>query len=160
MSAKTFPTDLLPSAEKILKNYPARQAALLPILHLFQNRDGCIKDEVQEIVSEFLSVPLIKVREVLSFYTLYAQKPLGKRHFQFCRTLTCSLLGGESLGEYFGKKCGIKPGEVTPDGQFSYEMVECLGACEIAPMLRVDKKYVGPLDEAKVDHLIQEKLHG
>lgn len=159
MSKNSFPGDLLPAAEKIRKNYPEARAALLPILHLFQNRDGYIKEGVDQIIADYLSLPVIKVREVLSFYTLYAKQPQGKRHFQFCRTLTCSLLGGEALADYFGKKVGIKPGEVSKDGQFSYELVECLGACEIAPMVRAGKCYAGPLNEPKIDKLIQEKPH-
>ena len=157
MSGGAFPADLLPAADKILKNYPESRAALLPVLNLFQHRDGYVKEEVAETVADYLSLPVMKVKEVLSFYTLYTKKPLGKRHFQFCRTLSCSILGGECLADYFGEKLGIKSGEISPDGRFSYESVECLGACELAPMLRVDKRYVGPLDKQKIDKLIEGK---
>lgn len=157
MSAKPFPENLRSKAEKILKNYPERQAALLPILHLFQESAGYIADGVDETVAQFLSLPLIKVQEVLSFYSLYAKCPQGKHHFQICHTLTCSLLGGEDLGDKFSEKLGVKPGEVTADGKFSYEMVECLGACEIAPMLRVDKQYIGPVDERKLDQIVEQR---
>ena len=157
MSAELFPQEFRARAEKILKGYPEKQAGLLPILHLFQERDGCIREGVPEAVAEFLSLPLIKVQEVLSFYTLYTKRPLGRRHFQICRTLTCSLLGGEALGDYLGKKLGVPAGEVTPDGKFSYEMVECLGACEMAPMMRVDKQYVGPVTTREMDERLEKK---
>ena len=157
MSARPFPEDLRHQAENIIKNYPEKRAALLPILHLFQERDAHIADWVAETVAEFLGLPLIKVQEVLSFYTLYTKRPRGKRHFQICRTLSCSLLGGEMLGEHLEKKWGTKAGEVSPDGKFSYELVECLGACEMAPMMCVDKLYVGSVTPAVLDTFLKEK---
>ena len=157
MSAKPFPGDLKLRAEKILSQYPEKQAALLPILHLFQERDAYIREGTAETVAAFLALPLIKVQEVLSFYTLYAKRPQGRRHFQICQTLTCSLLGGEQLGDHIQKKMGIKPGEVSVNEEVSYEMVECLGACEMAPMLRVDQHYVGSVNPEKLDALLEKE---
>lgn len=157
MSAKPFPSDLKARAEKILAQYPEKQAALLPILHLFQARDGYIVEGVSETVAEFLSVPHVKVLEVLSFYTLYAKYPQGRKHLKICRTLSCALMGGEELGELVEKKLGIKTGEVTPDGEYSFEMVECLGACEMAPMMRAGTEYIGPLSAPQLDAWLESK---
>ena len=135
--------------------YEVRRAALLEILHLMQETYGYISLEIEKEVAHYIGIPDIDVREVMTFYTLFYNKPKAKTRFNVCRTLTCDLLGANEIIRYFEQKLGIKSGEMTKDGQFSLHKVECLGACEIAPMLQLnDCGFVGNLTKEKVDKLI------
>jgi len=92
----------------------------------------------------------------VSFYTLYRTKPIGKQHIQVCTNLPCVLRGAEQVLAYFRERLGIDVGETTPDGKYTLSSVECLCACEIAPMCQVNDRYVGPLDRAAVDALLSD----
>ena len=93
---------------------------------------------------------------MISFYHLLHRKPKGKYHFSVCQTTACALLGAEEIIKYLQHLLGIKPGETTPDGKFSLDVVECLGACEIAPMMQCNEEYVGPLAKEKIDGMIEK----
>jgi len=151
-----------PEAEKkikeIIKHYPEKQSALLPILHLAQKEFGYINEEVENLVAQILDIKPIKVREVVTFYTMFHQKPVGKYHIQICRNISCSLNGAEDLINYISEKLGIKVGETTPDQKFTLSVVECLGACEHAPCMQINSEYYGNLDKKKID-LILERLN-
>ncbi len=134
-------------AEQIAKPYEHKQAALLPLLRLCQERDGYVTSEVETWVSEYLCVPLVHVHEVVSFYTLYYRRPMGKHVIDVCRNISCTLRGGEEVLKALEQHLGIKEGETTPDGKYSLQTVECLCACEQAPVLQVDGgHYVGSLN--------------
>lgn len=148
--------ELLPQMDKITAQYENRRAALLPLLHLVQEKEGKITPEAEQELADYLGVPVVHVHEVVAFYHLFHQQTLGKCHFSFCQTTSCALRGAEDLIKYIEEKLGIKPGEKTPDGKFSLDVVECLGACEIAPMMRCNKDYVGFLTKEKVDELIKK----
>lgn len=140
--------------DQIVARYERKQAALLPVLHAIQDKEGIISQEAEQVVAEYLEVPVVHVREVISFYHLLRRKPLGKCHFAVCQTTTCALLGGEEMIEYLTQKLGIQEGETTSDGKFSFSVVECLGACEIAPMMQCNEEYIGPLTKEKIDEII------
>lgn len=127
----------------------------MPVLHAIQEKEGFISPESEEAVAEYLGIPVVHVHEVISFYHLLHKKPKGKCHFSVCQTTSCALLGGEEMIEYLKQKLGIEPGETTPDGKFSFSVVECLGACEIAPMMQCNEEYVGTLTKEKVDEIIR-----
>lgn len=148
--------ELRPQMDKIASQYEQKQAALLPLLHLVQEKEGMISAEAEKEIAACLGVPVVRVHEVVSFYHLFWQKLHGKCHFSVCQTTSCALRGAEEIIEHIQKRLGIKPGETTPDGKFSLDVVECLGACEIAPVMRCDKEYAGFLDKKKVDELIDK----
>ena len=135
--------------------YEEKRAAVLPLLHLAQGRLGCVTPEAEAWVSAWTEVPLVRVREVVTFYSMFHEKPVGRHHIRFCTTTSCVLTGGEKALDYLKKKIGIESGQTTPDGKISLEEAECLCACEMAPMMEVDGKYYGPLDEKKIDGIIE-----
>ena len=141
--------------EAIVAVYETKQAALLPILHLAQEQNGYISPEVEETLAAYLGLPIVKIREVTSFYTLYEKKPCGKTPIRVCRNLSCTLLGAKEILEYVKKKLGIDVGESTPDGRFRLDSVECLCACEMAPMMQVGDDYYGPLTKEKIDQILK-----
>ena len=141
--------------DEIISRYPQKEAAILPVLHLAQQEFGSISPEEEKLVAELLGVKPIRVREVVTFYSMLNREPLGKYHIQVCSNLSCSLLGAENLMDYLKKKLGIELGETTQDKKFTLSTVECLGACEQAPCMMVNFDYYGDLDEKKIDEILE-----
>ena len=149
-----FTADYLKDLEKIKAKYEQKRAALLPVLRCIQEKEGLISPETEKDVAEYLDIPVVHVHEVVSFYHLFHQQRKGKCHFSICQTTACALHGAEGIIEHIEKRLNIKSGETTPDGKFSLNVVECLGACELAPVMRHNKEYEGFLDKKKIDELI------
>jgi NADH-quinone oxidoreductase E subunit len=146
--------ELRKKIDQVVARYPKREAALLPVLHLVQNEIGCISQEEEKFVAQILGLKPMRVREVVTFYTMISPRPLGKYHIQVCSNLSCSLLGAGRLVDYLKKKLGIGIGETSPDKKFTLSTVECLGACEQAPCLMVNFDYYGQLDKDKIDQIL------
>lgn len=148
---------LMNRINELISHYPEdkRKSALLPVLHEVQDaHDNWLSIELQDKVAEIIQIKPIEVYEVVSFYTMYNQKPIGKYMFEFCQTSPCCLNGVENLMDYTCNKLGINVGETTPDGQFTVVGVECLGACGYAPMLQLGDYFQENLTEEKIDQLI------
>lgn len=142
--------------QNLLKQYPNRQAALLPTLWLAQKQNGYLSLEVQEYVAGILDLSPVHVHGVVTFYTMYKEKPMGKYHLQVCRTLSCALMGCESMMRHLEERLKTKPGEVSRDGQFSWEPVECLASCGTGPVVQVNETYVENLTTEKLDQLLDK----
>ena len=140
--------------DKIVARYPQKEAAILPVLHITQQEFGFISPESEELVAGILGVKPIRVREVVTFYTMLNRDPVGKYHIQVCSNLSCSLLGSEKLIDYIKEKLSIEPGETSKDKKFTLSLVECLGACEQAPCMMVNFEYHGNLDKKKIDKIL------
>jgi NADH-quinone oxidoreductase subunit E len=138
----------------VMAHYPNKQAALLPILHIVQEEKGYIPEELEVALAEIVEVPVVKVREVLSFYTLYNRQPVGKYHVQMCRTISCTLCGHRDLLKYVRDKLGIDVGQTTADGKYTLNVVECLAACETAPVMQINEKYYGNLSTQRIDEIL------
>jgi len=126
------------------------------VLHCVQEKEGLVTPEAEANIAEYLEVPVVHVHEVVSFYHLFHQKKQGKCHFSVCQTTACALRGAEEVIAHIEERLNLKPGEMTPDGKFSLGVVECLGACEIAPMMQCNKDYKGFLNKKKIDEIIEE----
>lgn len=142
--------------KEIIARYPDKQSAIMPILWLAVDEFGWISPQVEKIVGEVLDRPISKVHNVVTFYTMYPRKPMGRHHIQICRNISCWLAGAPGLVDHLKSKLGIEPGEVSRDGKFSLEEVECLAYCECAPALRMDGRYEGNLTREKIDRLIED----
>lgn len=154
---KVFTPEIKKKADNIISKYETNRAPLLEVLHLIMEHHGYITLEAEKAVAEYLGLPAIDVREVVTFYTLYYTKPRAKMRFNVCRTLSCSLMGSEKIVQHLEDKLGIKSGQVSEDGSCGIQEVECLGACEIAPMLQFnDDEFVGDLTVEKIDELIEK----
>ncbi|MES2621778.1 MAG: NAD(P)H-dependent oxidoreductase subunit E [Bacteroidota bacterium] len=133
------------------------KSALLTILHEVQDEnDNWLSVEAMDKVAEVLGILPIEVYEVVSFYSMYNQKPVAKYMFEFCRTSCCVTRGAEDLMDYTCQKLGVEMGEITSDGMFSVKGVECLGACGYAPMLQLGDYYHEFLTTGKMDKLIED----
>lgn len=141
---------------ELLPKYPTKQATLLPTLWLAQKQHGHLSLEVQEYVAGILDLSPVHVLGVVSFYTMFKQKPVGKYHLQVCRTLSCALGGCEQIIRHLKDKHKLKEGEVRADGKFSLELVECLASCGTGPMMQVNEAYFENLSLEKVDQLMEK----
>jgi NADH-quinone oxidoreductase E subunit len=142
--------------QDILKRYPIKRAAFLPTLHLAQEQNGYISEAVEKYVSEILEVPLIDVREVLTFYSLFHRRAPGRHHIRVCMSLSCWLRGSEQIKKHLEQTLEASSGEVARNGAYSWEAVpDCMGACEIAPMIQLDKDYYGDLTPERIEAILR-----
>ena len=125
----------------IVGRYPQRDAALLPVLWLAQEEFDVLTPEVRSYIAEKLDVSLARVESVVSFYTMYRTRPSGKHHIQVCRNISCVLRGCEELMKFMESNLGLRPGDTSADGLFTYSTVECIAACGGAPALQVNADY-------------------
>lgn len=141
-----------------MQKYPPERkaSAVIPILWLVQKQEGWVSEPAIRAVAELLDMPKIRVLEVATFYTMFHLAPVGKHHFQLCGTTPCVLRGAEDLKEVCRRRIGRKH-EVSADGLFSWEEVECVGACVNAPVVAIDDYYHEDLTpetlEARIDAL-------
>ena len=135
--------------------YPDRRGALLPVLHMAQDTFGYISLDVETYVAGLFDLSPAHVHEVVTFYTLYFQQPKGRHVVALCHNLSCHLAGARDLIDHARKRLGIDVGETTADGRVTLQSVECLCACEGAPMAQVDDRYELNLTPDKVDRILE-----
>jgi len=142
--------------ESLKKVYETHQSALIPALHVAQADQGWLSEDTQREVAQLLGLTPQSVRQVVTFYTMFHQKPVGRHLIQVCRNLSCSLLGGQRLQKQIQEKLGLEDGETTQDGRFTYVSVECLGSCGTAPVVMVNDHYHENVTPLEVDRLLEE----
>src|SRR6267154_569348 len=138
-----------------MKEYPTRRSFLVPMLLYTQDELGCLTDEAIAHLAKKTELTELEVRNVISYYSLLRTKPLGKYHVQVCTNISCMLRGGEELFEHCKKKLGIGHKGTTPDGVFSLEEVECIGACSWAPAVQVNYDFHENLTPAAMDKVLE-----
>ncbi len=146
--------------EQILSRYPNKMAACIPVLHLCQDaNDNWVSDAVIEFVANRLELSSAHVKGVVTFYTLFNQKPPGKHQVWVCRTLSCALRGSEAILHHWEKKLGCHVGETSKNGRVTLRTAECLAACGTAPVMQVDKDYHETLTLEEVDRIPERLLY-
>jgi NADH-quinone oxidoreductase subunit E len=145
--------ETLRQIDEVIPHYPTKRSAMLPLLHLVQEDVGFISNEAIEWVAAKLQLQPINVYEVVTFYPMFRQKPIGRRHIRVCRTLSCALMGGYKTCSAFEKEFNTHAGEVSPDGEVTVEFVECLASCGTAPVVMVDDELHQKVDVAKAKQL-------
>jgi len=150
-----FTAEQLAEVSRLQSLYPDKRGALLPVLHLAQETFGYISLEVEEYVARLFELTPAHVHEVVTFYTLFFREPKGRHIVSVCHNLTCHLMGAKTIIEHLTRRLGVEVGETTSDGRVTLLSVECLCACEQAPMMQVDDRYEGNLTPDKVDHILE-----
>ncbi|MBI1893485.1 MAG: NAD(P)H-dependent oxidoreductase subunit E [Candidatus Rokubacteria bacterium] len=135
--------------------YPDPRAALLPVLQLAQEAFDFISPDVEQYVAGLFDLSPAHVHEVVTFYSLFFTKPVGRHVVSVCRTLSCHLLGAPDVVAYLKERLGIEAGATTKDGKVTFFTVECLCACEMAPMMQVNDRYEGHLTREKIDRILE-----
>ena len=132
-----------------------KQSAVMACLSIVQQEQGWVSAEAEEAVAQYLGMPPIAVREVTTFYNMYNQQPVGKFKLNVCTNLPCQLRDGAVALAHLENKLGIKMGETTPDGMFTLQQSECLGACADSPVMLVnDRTMCSFMSEDKLDQLV------
>ncbi len=150
-----FTAKQLEEVRRLQSLYPDKRGALLPVLHLAQDTFGYVSLEVEEYVAGLFGLTPAHVHEVVTFYTMFFQQPKGRHVVAVCHNLSCHLLGAKTIIDHLTERLGIEVGETTADGRVTLLSVECLCACEQAPMMQVDDRYEGNLTADKVDQILR-----
>ena len=149
-----FDTERDAEFERLVKRYPTRESMILPALWLTQEQEGWISEEAMAYIADRIGTYAAKVYEAATFYTMYNLHPMGDHHICVCRTLSCWLRGKQEIVDYLRDEIGITPGEISEDGKFSLEEVECLGHCGSAPVVQVNGEFHENMDVDKLKSLL------
>jgi NADH-quinone oxidoreductase subunit E len=142
---------------EVISRYPTRQAALLPTLWLAQREFGWLSEPAQAYVAVLMELPTAHVRAVVSFYTMFHRKPVGRFLLDVCTNLSCRLRGADRIVECLSRRLNVGIGETTSDGKFTLASVECLASCGTAPVLQLNQEgYIENLTEESVLKLVDE----
>ena len=155
-----LPPALEAEVEEILTHYPEKRSASLMLLHAMQERFGHISRPAVEWVAARLELQPINIYELVTFYPMFHQDPVGRFHFRICRTLSCALGGAYELHEFFCKKLGLDPHahgpQTTKDGKFTVEFVECLASCGTAPVIMCNEDFYEAVSHAEAEEIIAQ----
>jgi NADH-quinone oxidoreductase subunit E len=150
-----FSPELAARFDRLVTLYPLRRSALIPMLLYAQDEIGYLSDDVIAEVAERVQITELDVRNVISYYSLLHTEPHGKYHVQVCTNISCMLRGGNELLEHCKSRLGIGHKQTTPDGQFSLEEVECIGACSWAPAVQVNYDFHENLTPESMDKVLE-----
>lgn len=149
----------------IFSRYPSspqgKRSALMPLLREVQDAEGFVSEDRMHEIAALIGTTATEVRSVMSFYSTYHTVPTGKYHLQVCSTLMCALSGSDELWDYLVQELDVQPGEVSPDGRFSVQKVECLGSCGTAPVVQInDDGFYENVTPTKCKHLLAQLRQG
>jgi len=142
------------TVRRVIAKYEGRKRALIPILQEVQDELRWLAPETLEAVAAELDMPLSHIFSVATFYKSFSLEPRGRHICTVCMGTACHVRGGGSILEHFERKLGIPAGRTTPDGEYTLERVNCLGACALAPLVVVDGRYFGQMNEAKANSVL------
>ena len=146
----------LQQIDELKKRYQSPQSVVLAALWMWQDEHGWISEEGMKQVANLLGLPYHHVYGVVTFYTMYNDKPVGRHKIEVCTNVSCMLRGSENIMSHLERKLQIRTGETTPDQRFTLVEAECLGSCGTAPMMQVGDEYYENLDKEKVDRILEE----
>lgn len=153
----TFSDQLEARFSEMITHYPTKRSLLVPFLLYIQDELGYVTDEAIHEMAKRCQITPLEVRNVISYYSMLRTKPAGKYNVQVCTNICCLLRGGEEVLEYVQDKLGVVVNKgITPDGIFSVEEVECIGACSWAPAMQVNYDFHENLTPEKVDEILDD----
>ncbi|HXX38263.1 MAG TPA: NADH-quinone oxidoreductase subunit NuoE [bacterium] len=156
MTARVLSDATLGEIARLRGLYPRAQSALLPALHAAQDQVGYLSSEAMEDVADALDLSATEVASVASYYSMFFTEPVGRHKVRVCTNVSCYLNGAEQVLHHVCERLGVSPGQTTPDGRVLVEAVECLGACEEAPVLLADATRHPRVTAAVIDELLKE----
>src|SRR6516225_6496135 len=159
MSSETMPVfspELASRFDALVKKYPVERSALIPMLLYAQDEVGYLSDAVIDEIASRLCITALEVRNVATYYSMLRFKPAGKYNVQVCTNISCMLRGAYDVFEKFQEELGIGHKGITPDGVFSLEEVECIGACCWAPAIQVNYDFHDDLTPQNVTDILAE----
>ena len=155
-----LPSNLEAELDELLTHYPHKRSASIMFLHAIQEHFGHISNEAMEWVAAKLHLQPINIYELVTFYPMFHQQPVGKYHLKVCRTLSCALAGSHKLHKHFCHKLGLDPHrhgpQTTADGKYTVEFVECLASCGTGPVMMVNERFHEKVDSAKAEEVLEQ----
>jgi len=151
-----FTPENLKRVSELKKLYPTTQAIVLPVLWIAQEQFGFISRETMKYVAGLLKLPFGHILGVVTFYTMYHTKPVGKHHIEVCTNVSCMIRGSQNIVKHLEKKLGITLGGTSNDGKWTISEVECMGACGGAPMCAVGEEYYENLTAERLDGILEK----
>lgn len=142
--------------DRLIKLYPQKRSALIPMLLVAQKEHGWVKPEAMSYVAKRLDMSAAEVESIASFYTLLHLSKVGRHVIQVCTNLSCMLCGSDNIEQTLEKKLGIRCGETTPDGEFTLVEAECLGSCTTAPVIQINGEFKEKLNPSVIETLIDK----
>ena len=139
-----------------MKEYPTQRSFLVPMLLYTQDELGHLSDEAIAYIADKVGLSQLEIRNVISYYSMLTTEPRGRYHVQVCRNISCMLRGADQVWEHCQRRLGIGHKQTTPDGLFSLERVECIGACSWAPAMQVNYDFHETLTSEKVDEVLEK----
>lgn len=152
----TLSADSEKIVDELLHRYPTKRAACLPLLHLCQRQEGWVSSDVVEYVAKRLDLATSEVQGVVTFYTMYHQRPVAPNVVWVCRTLSCDLRGARELQKHLEKRFGCEVNGTSRDGKFTLKTAECLAACGQAPMIQLNDDFHENLTIESLDRILDE----
>jgi NADH-quinone oxidoreductase E subunit len=141
--------------EELFTDFPNRPAALIPALYIVQDEENHLTEENLSALADVLDMPKSAIYETATFYSLFSFDPRGRHIIRLCRSICCYLKGSDRLEEAMEKILGIREGETTPDGRFTYYLSECLAACDRAPMIQINEEIFGPIGPEDLPRILE-----
>jgi NADH-quinone oxidoreductase E subunit len=142
--------------DEYISHYPIKRSAILPALFIAQDEHGYVTDEDVKYLARRLDMRVNEVEEIVTFYSMYSREPVGRYKLQVCRTISCMLLGAPQITEHLCQKLGVEVGETTADGKFTVQEVECLGYCDLAPVLQVNFDYHEQITPERAGEIVDQ----
>jgi NADH-quinone oxidoreductase E subunit len=142
--------------DEYISHYPIKRSAVLPALFIAQDEHGYVTDEDVKYLARRLDMRVNEVEEIVTFYSMYSREPIGRYKLQVCRTISCMLLGAPQITEHLCGKLGVEVGETTADGKFTVQEVECLGYCDLAPVLQVNFDYHEQITPERAGEIVDQ----
>ena len=152
--------ETLRKIDEVIPRYPEKRSAALMVIHLVQEELGAVDLEASEWIAKKLDLQPINIRELITFYPMLRETPWGENHVRICRTLPCALRGSYATCKKFEEKLGVKEGQVSEDGKFSIEFMECLADCGEGPVVMVGEQTFEKIEEKDADKMADLLLKG
>ena len=156
MCCKDLNEKLFKELDEFIENIPDKHGALISVLHKAQNIFGYLPQDVQKFVAKKLDIPVSKVNGVVTFYSYFTEVPTGKYVINVCMGTACFVKGAGDVLEEFEKRLNIKVGQTTDDGKYTLQILRCVGACGLAPVVTVNDKVYGHFTKQHVDKILDE----
>jgi len=141
--------------QALISKYPRKRSALIPSLQIAQKEIGYLNHDAMQEIARMFELSPNEVHEVISFYTMFYRKPVGKYVILVCTNISCLLCNAEEILAHLTRKLGIKPGETTPDNKYTLMEVECLGSCGTSPVIQINEDYYEDLTPEKLDRILE-----
>lgn len=155
-----YTPDQLQVMDSIIKRYPRRRSAIMPLLHYVQSIAGYVTNEGIELIAKLLTLETAEVSAVATFYTQYKRKPVGEYHVGVCTNTLCAVMGGDAIFAALKDHLGVENDGVTADGKVSLEHIECNAACDYAPVVMANWEFYDNQDVSSAKELVDSMRSG